>query len=69
MAFIVFSVPKPIKGSIFHFRSKKETKSKFVGLCNSHFERVELFRYFGTTVTHPNSVQEEIKNRLKSGNA
>ena len=36
---------------------------------NSSFERVEEFKYLGTTLTHQNSIQEEIKNRLKSGNA
>ena len=33
------------------------------------FERVEEFKYFGTTLTHQNSIQEEIKSRLNSGNA
>jgi len=36
---------------------------------NSFFERVEEFRYLGTTLTNQNSIQEEIKSRLKSGNA
>jgi len=27
------------------------------------------FKYLGTTLTHQNSIAEEIKNRLKSGNA
>ena len=36
---------------------------------NSSFERVEQFRYMGTTQTNQNSIQEEIKSRLKSGNA
>jgi len=36
---------------------------------NSSFERVEEFKYLGTTLTNKNSIQEEIKNRLKSGNA
>jgi len=36
---------------------------------NSSFERVEEFKYFGTTLTNQNSIQEEIKSRLKSGNA
>jgi len=36
---------------------------------NSSFDRVEEFKYFGTTVTNQNSIQEEIKSRLKSGNA
>jgi hypothetical protein len=36
---------------------------------NSSCERVEEFKYLGTTVTNRTSIQEEIKNRLKSGNA
>ena len=35
----------------------------------STFERVEEFRYLGTTLTNKNSIQEEIKSRLKLGNA
>ena len=30
---------------------------------------MEEFRYLGTTLTNKNSIQEEIKSRLKSGNA
>jgi len=30
---------------------------------------VEEFKYLGTTLTYKNSIQEEIKSRLKSGNA
>ena len=41
---------------------------KYVG-GNSCFERVEDFQYLGTTLTNQNSIQEEIKSRLKSGNA
>jgi len=36
---------------------------------NSSFERVEDFKYLGTALTNQNSIQEEIKRRLKSGNA
>ena len=35
----------------------------------STFERLEEFKYLGTTLTNQNSIAEEIKNRLKSGNA
>ena len=36
---------------------------------NSTFERVEEFKYLGTAVTNQNSIAEEIKTRLRSGNA
>ena len=36
---------------------------------NSSFESVEQFKYLGTALTNQNSIQEEIKSRLKSGNA
>ena len=32
------------------------------------YERVEEFKYFGTTLTNQNSIAEEIKSRLRSGN-
>ena len=36
---------------------------------NSTFERVEEFKYLGTTLTDQNFIPEEIKSRLRSGNA
>ena len=36
---------------------------------NSSLEREEEFIYLGTTLTDQNSIEEEIKNSLKSGNA
>ena len=36
---------------------------------NGSFESVEQFKYLGRTLTYQNSIQEEIKSRLKSGNA
>ena len=36
---------------------------------NSSMERVEEFKYLGTTLIIKNSIQEEIKSRLKLGNA
>ena len=38
-----------------------------INIDNSSFEGVEHFRYLGTTLTHVNSIKEEIKSRLKSG--
>ena len=38
-------------------------------LDNSSTERVEEFKYLGTTSTNQNSIQEEIKSRLKLANA
>ena len=40
-----------------------------VRIDNSSFERVEEFKYLGTTLTNQNSIVEEIKSRLRSGNA
>jgi len=34
---------------------------------NSSFERVEKFIYLGKALTYQNSIQKEIKKRLKSG--
>ena len=36
---------------------------------NSSIERVEQFKYLGTTLTNQNSIREEMKSRLKLGNA
>jgi len=40
-----------------------------IKIDNSSFQRVEEFKYLGTTLTNQNSMQEEIKSRLASGNA
>jgi len=44
-------------------------RSNNIKIGISSFERVEEFRYLGTALTYQNSIQEEIKSRLKSGNA
>jgi hypothetical protein len=36
---------------------------------NISFERLGEFKYLGSDLTHQNSIQEEIKSKLKSGNA
>ena len=40
-----------------------------VRIDNSTFERVEEFKYLGTTLTNQNSIAEVIKSSLRSGNA
>jgi hypothetical protein len=40
-----------------------------VRIDNSTFERVEEFKYLGTTLRNQNYIREEIKSRLKLGNA
>ena len=44
-------------------------KNHNIKIDNKSFECVEQFRYLGTTLTNQNSIQEEIKSRLKLGNA
>jgi len=36
---------------------------------NISFEKVEEFKYLGITLKNQDSIQEEIKSRLKAGNA
>jgi hypothetical protein len=40
-----------------------------IKIGNRCFENVAQFRYLETTLTNQNLIQEEIKRRLKSGNA
>ena len=40
-----------------------------VRIDNNIFEKVEVFKYLGTKLTHQNSIAEQIKCRLRSGNA
>jgi hypothetical protein len=40
-----------------------------VKIDNSSIERVEEFKYLGMALTDQNSIQEEIKSKLKLGNA
>jgi len=50
-------------------RDQNAGQNHSVRIGNSTFERVEEFKYLGTTLTNQNSIPEEIKNRLRSGNA
>ena len=50
-------------------RDQNAGRSYNIIIDNSSFERMEEFRYLGTTLTNQNSIQEEVKSRLKPGNA
>ena len=50
-------------------RDQNARRSHSIKIDNSSFERVEEFKYLGTTLADQNSIQEEIKSRLKSRNA
>ena len=50
-------------------RDRNAGRGHSVKIDNSSIERVEDFKYLGTTLTDKNYIQEEIKNRLKLGNA
>jgi len=40
-----------------------------VRICRNIFEKLEEFKYLGTNLTNQNSIAEEIKSILKTGNA
>jgi len=48
-------------------RDQNAGQSHNINIDNSSFERVEEFKYLGKTIQ--NSIQEEFKRRLMSGNA
>ena len=50
-------------------RDQNAGRSYSMKTDNSSIERVEEFKYLGTTLTNQNYIQEEIKSRLKLGNA
>jgi len=50
-------------------RDQNAGRIHIMKIDNSSIERVEEFKYLETTLTNRNSIQEEIKSRLKSENA
>ena len=50
-------------------RDKNAGRIHIMKMDNSSIESVEEFKYLGTTLTNPDSMQEEIRCRLKLGNA
>jgi hypothetical protein len=50
-------------------RDRNAGRDDSVKTDNSFIEKVEEFKYLGTMLTDQNSIQKEIKSRLKLGNA
>jgi hypothetical protein len=50
-------------------RGQNGGRSDRLKIDNSSFERAEGFKYLGTTLTNKNSIDDEIKSRLKPGDA
>jgi hypothetical protein len=50
-------------------RDQNAGQNGYVQIGNKSFETVEQFKYLGTSLTYQNSIHEEIKSRLKPGNA
>ena len=50
-------------------RDQNAGRIQSVRIDNSTFERVEKFKYLGSTLTNQNYIAEEIKSRLRAGNA
>jgi len=46
-------------------RDQNAGQNHSVRIDDSTFERVEEFKYLGTTLTNQNSIPEEIKSRLR----
>jgi hypothetical protein len=51
------------------FRDRNARGSHKMKINDSTIERTDQFKYLGTTLTNRNSIREEIKSTLKSGNA
>ena len=43
--------------------------SEHIMIDSSSYEKVKTFKYLGSLATNQNSIQEEIKCRLKAGNS
>jgi hypothetical protein len=66
----VFNNDVRISGKkIMASRHQKAGQDRDIKTANRSFENVAQFKYLGTTVTKQNLIQEQIKRRLRSGNA
>ena len=50
-------------------RNQNKGQSHSIKIYDCSFERVEEFKFLGTTLTNQNSIQEENHRTLQSGNA
>jgi hypothetical protein len=50
-------------------RDQNAGRSYNMKIDNRFFEKLEHYKYLGTTITNQNFIREEIKSKLKSGNA
>jgi len=50
-------------------RDQNAGRCHSIRIDNGYFASLEEFKYLGTNLTNQNSIQEEIKSSLKSGNA
>jgi hypothetical protein len=51
------------------FQSLNGHRAQSVKIDDRSFEMVEQFKHLGTTLINQNSIQEEMRSSLKSGNA
>jgi hypothetical protein len=51
------------------YQDQHAGQKHYIKISNNYLESVEQFRYLRTNLTNQNSIHEEIKSRLKSGNA
>ena len=49
-------------------RDQNARRNHNIKIVNSSFEKMEEFKYLVTTLTNKNSIEEEIKSKLKPGN-
>jgi hypothetical protein len=50
-------------------RHPNSGQNQYIRIANESFEKVEKFKYLGTTLTNQNDIRDEIKSSLNSGSA
>jgi hypothetical protein len=52
---------------MYHHPNSKQNQN--IRLANESFESAAKFKYFGTTLTNKNGIDDEVKSRLNLGKA